>query len=38
MKKMAERLRPPTFKEGFSKIVVVRVKNPTVAEAPVEGA
>jgi predicted kinase len=38
MKKMAERLRPPTFKEGFSKIVVVRVKNPTVAETPVEGA
>ena len=38
MKKMAERLRPPTFKEGFSKIVVVRVKNPAAPEAPAEGA
>jgi predicted kinase len=37
MKKMAERLRPPSFKEGFSKIVVVRVKNPTTPAAPVEG-
>jgi len=27
MKNMAERLRPPNFKEGFSKIVVVRVKT-----------
>jgi predicted kinase len=27
MKKMAERLRPPSFKEGFSKITVVRVKG-----------
>jgi predicted kinase len=27
MKKMAEKLRPPTFKEGFAKIVVVRVKK-----------
>src|ERR1700745_3413842 len=27
MKKMAERLRPPTFKEGFEKITVVRVKG-----------
>jgi predicted kinase len=27
MRKMAERLRPPSFKEGFSKIVVVRVKG-----------
>jgi hypothetical protein len=27
MKKMAERLRPPDFKEGFSKITVVRVKG-----------
>ncbi|MFZ0662183.1 MAG: AAA family ATPase [Acidobacteriaceae bacterium] len=33
MQKMAERLRPPNFKEGFSKIVVVRVKNPHAAEA-----
>jgi predicted kinase len=27
MRKMAERLRPPTFKEGFHKITVVRVKS-----------
>lgn len=27
MRQMAQRLRPPTFKEGFSKIVVVRVKK-----------
>ena len=27
MHKMAERLRPPTFKEGFDKITVVRVKG-----------
>jgi predicted kinase len=27
MLKMAERLRPPTFKEGFDKITVVRVKG-----------
>jgi predicted kinase len=27
MKKMAERLRPPNFKEGFGKITVVRVKG-----------
>lgn len=26
MQQMAARLRPPTFKEGFSKIVIVRVK------------
>ncbi|HEY1807148.1 MAG TPA: AAA family ATPase [Acidobacteriaceae bacterium] len=31
MKKMAERLRAPDFKEGFSKITVVRVKG-TAAE------
>ena len=34
MHKMAERLRPPNFKEGFSKITVVRVKNPGTSEAP----
>jgi len=34
MHKMAERLRPPTFKEGFDKITVVRVKGAT---APAEG-
>jgi predicted kinase len=27
MLKMAERLKPPTFKEGFEKITVVRVKG-----------
>jgi len=34
MRKMADRLRPPSFKEGFSKITVVRVKSST----PTEGA
>ncbi len=33
MQKMAERLRPPTFKEGFEKITVVRVKGHGGAEA-----
>ncbi len=33
MKKMAERLRPPSFKEGFSKITVVRVKSGAAPEA-----
>ena len=40
MTKMAERLRPPSFKEGFSKITVVRVKG-IAGDAPVaaeEGA
>ena len=32
MQKMAERLRPPTFKEGFEKITVVRVKGPSGTE------
>jgi predicted kinase len=27
MQKMAERLKPPTFDEGFSKIIVVRAKS-----------
>ncbi|QMV17639.1 AAA family ATPase [Granulicella sp. 5B5] len=40
MHKMAERLRPPTFKEGFDKITVVRVKGATAAaeggEVPAE--
>ena len=27
MRRMASKLRPPTFEEGFSKIVVVRVKS-----------
>jgi predicted kinase len=48
MHKMAERLRPPAFKEGFDKITVVRVKGAQSSpasgaspenepEAPVEG-
>jgi predicted kinase len=46
MHKMAERLRPPAFKEGFDKITVVRVKGTQPAsgasaegeaETPVEG-
>ena len=37
MHKMAERLRPPVFKEGFDKITVVRVK-PAAGEAPAEAA
>lgn len=40
MHKMAERLKPPTFKEGFEKITVVRVKGqpgsePAAAASPV---
>lgn len=34
MKKMAERLRAPDFKEGFSKITVVRVKGAPPSDAP----
>ena len=34
MHKLAQRLRPPNFKEGFAKITVVRVKNPSTQEAP----
>jgi predicted kinase len=33
MRRMAEKLRPPSFKEGFSKIVVVRVKNRSDSES-----
>jgi predicted kinase len=33
MRKMADRLRPPSFKEGFSKITVVRVKSGATSEA-----
>ncbi len=32
MHKMAERLKPPTFKEGFEKITVVRVKGQPAVE------
>jgi predicted kinase len=39
MQKMAERLKPPTFKEGFEKITVVRVKGqPGAAGEPVAEA
>jgi predicted kinase len=45
MHKMAERLKPPTFKEGFEKITVVRVKGqpgaagePAASEAAAETA
>jgi predicted kinase len=42
MQKMAERLRPPSFKEGFSKITVVRVKGqpgtPDLAGGSQDGA
>src|SRR5579875_132395 len=40
MHKMAEKLRPPSFKEGFDKITVVRVKgatNPTPVAGPAGG-
>jgi len=39
MHKMAERLRPPAFKEGFDKITVVRVKGtqPAGSNASAEG-
>jgi hypothetical protein len=32
MQRMAGKLRPPTFDEGFSKITVVRVKKQTASE------
>jgi predicted kinase len=35
MQKMAERLRPPSFKEGFDKITVVRVKGVAASADPV---
>ena len=37
MHKMAERLRPPAFKEGFDKITVVRVKGAQPAAASGSG-
>jgi predicted kinase len=33
MRQMAAKLKPPTFKEGFSKIVVVRVKDSAGSES-----
>ena len=38
MHKMAEKLRPPTFKEGFEKITVVRVKGQPGTEPAQPGA
>ncbi len=38
MHKMAERLRPPVFKEGFDKITVVRVKGAAPVAEPAEAA
>ena len=38
MHKLAERLKPPTFKEGFDKITVVRVKGAAADPAPLEAA
>ena len=36
MRSMADRLRPPAFKEGFDKITVVRVKGAAGAAASPE--
>ena len=38
MHKMAERLKPPAFKEGFDKITVVRVKGAAGEPAPAASA
>ena len=38
MQKMAERLRPPSFKEGFDKITVVRVKGQPGGAEPQAGS
>ena len=37
MRKMAERLRPPSFQEGFSKITMVRVKGAAAAKLEESG-
>jgi predicted kinase len=34
MQRMAQKLRPPTFDEGFTKITVVRVKKQTAQAEP----
>jgi hypothetical protein len=34
MQRMAQKLRPPTFEEGFSKITVVRVKKQAARQEP----
>jgi predicted kinase len=38
MKQMAQKLKPPTFKEGFSKIIVVRVKSGAAGSHEDDGA
>jgi predicted kinase len=38
MQRMSAKLRPPTFEEGFSKIIVVRVKHRPTEEAAAEQA
>ena len=38
MRKMAERLRPPSFKEGFSKITMVRVKGASPVAVEPDGS
>jgi len=38
MQRMSAKLRPPTFEEGFSKIIVVRVKHRPAEEATAEQA
>ncbi len=35
MQRMAQKLRPPKFEEGFAKITVVRLKRPGAASEPV---
>jgi predicted kinase len=37
MRRMSAKLRPPAFEEGFSKIIVVRVKQRPAGEAEPEG-
>jgi hypothetical protein len=38
MRQMGQKLKPPTFKEGFSKIIVVRVKQSGAAADESDGA
>ena len=38
MKQMSQKLKPPTFKEGFSKIIVVRVKQSGTGAGEDDGA
>jgi len=36
MLRMAQKLRPPKFEEGFAKVIVVRLKSKKGAEAAAE--